>query len=151
MCSYGNAVGRLIVIQRSKWLCKRPPSSPWMKTIPSVRGTAAVIPGTVQVGAVGRCSAVSLLLFVSTWNSCFEVQVGAQLSPKAQGIPMAPLGWLLKHSSRCPPLRWKPLEHLEHLSRPSKKHQSAAPERLGGGSAKSPKGFSNGKRKCPWH
>lgn len=81
--------------------------------------------------AGGSCRAVHCCLlvsvFVSTWTSCFGVQVGAQLSPKAQGIPMAPLGWLLKHSRRCDMLRLKPLEHLEHHLRPPKKYQSAFP------------------------
>lgn len=80
--------------------------------------------------AGGSCREVQCCLLVSVClylKQLLWVQAGAQLSPKAQGVPMAPLGWLLKYSSRCGTLRLKPLEHLEHHLRPPKKYQSAAP------------------------
>lgn len=55
MCSCGSSVDRM----------QRTPHSPSMRNTPSVRGTAALMPGTVQVGAAGRCSAVSLFLCLS--------------------------------------------------------------------------------------
>lgn len=65
---------------------------------------------------------------------------------------MAPLGWLLKHSRKCDTLRLKPLEHLEHHSRPAKKYllcPSALHRLAREGGAKSPKDLSSGKRSVP--
>lgn len=92
-CSYGSPVGRLIVIQRSKWLCESPPPPPWMN-VPSARGrephnsSGSQAPGHESAG--GNCgeTQVCCLLFLCIWLWLKQLTLGCRYELSTLSKPM---------------------------------------------------------------